>query len=392
MVKYSMEKQSYYCPAPWHGGYFTQEGCAVCCILPVEKVSPAELLNSPRTRAIKEGLISGNLDPACASCIDKEKHGFRSMRLDHITHAKEFNTIHDYDVDSATLPQVIEIRFTNVCNFKCRMCYSGFSNLIANEIIDNPSILDWYQLREEHKHGIVESGKDTKFFKELVDISKSLKRLYLTGGEPSVSKAVTDYMKAVVDLGYSKNIHLAFSTNAGAINPLFVNLLPKFNESLIILSLDAVGKIAEYQRHGTVWDRVVKNVEYYQQVSSKIAVHTVITAYSVLGIDKLFEYLESIGVNLEMSICYDNFYKVQALIGTARVSAIEATLRAINIANNSKHLANQSSRLSSLVTLLKESPESWEDWELFYKRSKAFDQIRNESFEEVFGFSLNLPG
>ena len=93
-----------------------------------------------------------------------------------------------------------------------------------------------------------------------------------------------------------------------------------------------------------------------------------------------------------MSICYDNFYKVQALIGTARVSAIEATLRAINIANNSKHLANQSSRLSSLVTLLKESPESWEDWELFYKRSKAFDQIRNESFEEVFGFSLNLPG
>jgi organic radical activating enzyme len=387
-----MEKQSYYCPAPWHGGYFTQEGCAVCCILPVEKVSPAELLTSPTTQAIKQGLVSGDLHPACASCIDKEKHGFRSMRLNHLAHAEEFNTVHDYTTDSATLPQIIEIRFTNVCNFKCRMCYSGFSNLIANEIIDNPSVLDWYHLREEHKHGVVESGKDTKFFKELVDISKTLKRLYLTGGEPSVSKAVTDYMKSVIDLGYAENIHLAFSTNAGAINPLFVNLLPKFKESQIILSLDAVGKIAEYQRHGTVWDRVVKNVEYYQQVTPKIAVHAVITAYSVLGIDKFFEYLESTGLNLDTSICYDDFYKVQALIGPARASAIEAIHRAINIANNSKHLSVQVPRLTSLLTFLKDSPEIWEDWELFYKRSKAFDQIRNESFEEVFGFSLNLPG
>jgi hypothetical protein len=391
-----MEKQSYYCPAPWHGGYFTQQGCAVCCMYPVEDISPAELLTSPKTQAIKQGLISGDLDPACAKCIEKEQHGFGSMRITHIDHAKEFDTIHDYNVDSEILPQVIEVRFTNVCNFKCRMCYPGLSNLIANEINDYPDVINWYP--KDATYGLVESGADTKFFNEIVSISKSLKRVYLTGGEPSVSKAVTDYMKTIVDADYAKNIEVAFSTNAGAINPAFVNHLPKFKKCQILLSLDAVGAIAEYQRHGGSWDRVAKNVQYYQTLAAsdpekyRVGIHAVITAYSVLGIGEFFEYLYANQLSGMMTICYSDFYKVQALIGPAREAAIKSVTHAIDVAGRWHETHHLVPVLSSLLTFLKDAPESESDWAFFCDRTRAYDQVRNENFEEVFGFSLNLPG
>lgn len=383
----------YYCPAPWHGGYFTQQGCSVCCVYPVENISPQELMNSSKIQDIKQGLLTGNLDPACAKCVEKEQLGFNSMRLNHVEQAQEYQTIHGNDCEPSILPQSIEVRFTNVCNFKCRMCYPGLSSLIATEALEHRNVINWYP---DLDHGLVESGVGTKFFDEIVANSQHLKRLYLTGGEPTVSKAVADYMRILVDLGYAKNITLVFSTNGSVINPLFNDLLPQFNRIQILLSIDAVDKIAEYQRHGTVWPRVAKNIAYYQQLSRQdrkkysIAIHAVVTAYSVLGIDQLFQYLNDNQLGGSITVCYEDFYKVQALTGPLRQQAIESIQRARNIAVSDHWLKPQISILDSLESFLVSEPEKQDDWQLFVERTQALDQVRNESFESVFGMPLTV--
>lgn len=381
----------FYCPAPWHGGYFTQQGCSVCCVYPVDNISPQELINSPKIKEIKQGLISDNLDPACAKCVEKEQHGFNSMRLIHIEQSKTFNTLHGNDLESKILPQNIEVRFTNVCNFKCRMCYPNLSHLIADEINDHPKIINWYS---EDTPGLVESGLGTKFFDEIVSNSAHLKRLYLTGGEPTISKAVVDYIKIIVDAGYAKNITLAFSTNVSTINPLFNKWLPEFKKVEILLSLDAVGEIAEYQRHGTIWDRVEKNVQYYRDLARNnlkkynIGVHIVITAYSVLGIDHLFEYLNTNQLHGNITVCYEDFYKVQALTGVLRKSAIESSVNAVDIAKKGGWSPEIISVLESLIFFLRNEPEIESDWQLFCDRTKSLDKVRNEDFSKVFGFDI----
>ena len=355
---------------------------------PVEDISPQELMSSPKVKEIRESLLAGKPDKECARCIEKEQYGFESTRQHHIKFVEQFDTVHGFDNDAPIIPQCIEVRFTNVCNFKCRMCYPDLSSLISKEIADNPSVIDWYPPSDNR--GVEESGRGTKFFDEMVANSKHLKRLYLTGGEPSVSKAVTDYMETLIELGYAKNINLSFSTNASVINPGFIELLSEFKSVQILLSLDAVGSIAEYQRHGTDWPRVAKNVQRYKDltVSNKrkysVAVHSVVTAYSILGIDDFFKYLDSTQLTGNMTICYNDFYKVQALIGKSRYHAIRSVNRAIDIASANKDLLFQVPILTSLVEFLEKAEHNQDDWDLFYKRTKILDEVRNENFEDVF--------
>ncbi|HHG83552.1 MAG TPA: hypothetical protein ENJ82_02285, partial [Bacteroidetes bacterium] len=124
------------CMMPWVHLHVTQTGHVTpCCQAPwqaerafgsVNESAVAEIWNGNAIKKFRKNMLAGKPDPRCQACYDKEKDGFRSLR--HVTN-QDYG--HHVDLLQATAPSghlpeakpiYLDIRFSNICNFKCRIC------------------------------------------------------------------------------------------------------------------------------------------------------------------------------------------------------------------------------------------------------------------------------
>lgn len=337
----------FYCPAPWHAGYFTHDYQSVCCVHPgVSTDSPLKYIKSQEIFNIKQGISTGNLTPDCQACKDAEDAGYFNVSRSHVEMARSLNLEFVDDPNVDTVPREIEIRFSNLCNFKCRMCGPNWSSMIATEVGENPEIERWYGVNPQ---GASRPKIDCtpKFLEDAKEILKNLRWIYITGGEPMIQKNVMEFIDYMIENGFNdSDLMLQITTNASAINPEILYRLGQFRQITLILSIDGVGPIAEYQRHGTIWPKLDRNVHAIGEfgLSSPnymcMGIHTALSAYTVLGADQLMSYcldlidryqIESWNISRVR-----NWFGPNVLSGELRNRAISAVGRALEILESSK--------------------------------------------------------
>jgi hypothetical protein len=158
-------------------------------------------------------------------------------------------------------------------------------------------------------------------------------------------------------------------------------------------------EVAEYVRDGTIWSKVNANIEYYGQFKLNnphtffLNSNTVLTAYTVLTMDKTVEYLCNLQrkykFHMTMSVA-DLFYQPNALTGEARIKAIASLTRALEILEapdiNGDGIKAQ---ISSVKYILENSEPDEISAGQFFHFTKEIDTLRNQSFENVFGLKLS---
>ena len=386
----------FYCPQPWTGGYFTAEKQSVCCSHSgIKNPSPIDFLKSDHVKEIKQRLMTGNLDNDCSRCRKDEANGLVSLRqtLTSIQKYRNIDFIKDIDADS--IPKAIEVKFSNLCNFKCRMCTPPWSNLIDKEFKENPQLGKWYQgsvlLQKDIGHQLASEN----FVKEITSFLPNLKWLNITGGEPMLAPEFLQLLDIIKTEGYTSSIGLHITTNCSTINPNFINVINDFEKVHFSLSLDGIEDVAEYQRHGTNWKKVSDNVLYYCNLMSKndkisINSNTVISAYTVLDLARVTSYLVDLhnrfGISLTYNIVFD-YLNPLVLVGELRERAKKEVQRSIDIIGNIESLYSSKSQLESLQNMLYDKPENREDFENFVNFTKELDAIRNEDFNQIFGLN-----
>jgi sulfatase maturation enzyme AslB (radical SAM superfamily) len=392
---------SFNCPAPWTNGHFTFKEQGICCeYQPTPGTSPVAFLNGPVVKDIKQRLISGDITDGCLRCQQQEQNGFHSLRQRLTDTAIKLDSNWQFDADQPSLPDHVEIRFGNLCNFKCRMCVPAWSNLIGHEIQQTPKLARWYGNGDNYRH-----DADDEFVDDLKQLLPGFKKIYITGGEPMVSKQAMDFIDHAINQNYAAGIELQFATNVSVINPGFLKRLASFRRVSIILSIDAVGAIAEYQRHGTVWPVVHANILAYMEYAKEhknidINFHVALTAYSVQCIDQLMEYyldlLKTYG-RLGIAITIVSEYQLLSprhLIGPLREQAEQRLQKAISLLEEFlyrrwvPHVTEQKAQLQNLLKLLQTSNANPADWQRFCEFTQETDAVRNESFSKTFGISL----
>jgi len=394
---------SFNCPAPWTNGHFTFKEQGICCeYRPTPGTSPVAFLNGPVVRDIKQRLISGDITDGCLRCHQQEQNGFHSLRQRLTDTAIKLDSNYQFDANQPSVPDHVEIRFGNLCNFKCRMCVPAWSNLIGHEIQQTPQLARWYGNGDNYRH-----DADDAFIQDLKQLLPGFKKIYITGGEPMVSKQAMDFIDYAIDQNYAADIELQFATNVSVINPGFLKRLASFSQVNIILSIDAVGAIAEYQRHGTDWPVVHANILTYMEYAMEhknitINFHVAFSAYSILGIDQLMElYLSLLAkvrlFRLGLAITVISEYQLlspQHLMGPLREHAQQRLHQAILLIEEflRKHrlpfLVEQKSQLESLLGILQNTSADPAAWQRFCEFTQETDAVRNESFSETFGMSL----
>lgn len=211
-----------------------------------------DLLNGPLVKRFRQTAINGEVPDICSNCVKQEKLTGHSYRLEK----KYFNntvvkeTITEEDI------RYLQIRLSNVCNFKCTICSPSYSHLIAKEYNDkNPLRVIEDSVLED--------------LKQKLPKMINLKFVIFGGGEPFYNSndliELLDYIP--------KTAKIAAHTNGSVFNKILLDKFNSFEESLLTFSIDGSEKYFNYQRSNGNWTEVINNVKKIKENYPTMRLH-----------------------------------------------------------------------------------------------------------------------
>ena len=284
--------QDNFCVMPFIHAFVTPNTIRPCCAynLPLKFNSKQQYWTSEQLKQIQQNMLGNVRDKGCGICWKKEDRGYSSLRQ----HSNQIYKEHIDSIKSNNInnqPYYLDLRLGNLCNLKCRMCISEWSSQIADEILKNPNE-DWINTP---KQKIIELDDDS--WQLLDNWIPFVRRVFMTGGEPTIIKRNLDYIDKIVATGHSKNVELIFTTNATNINQKFIDISKKFKSVSFNVSIDAIGNLANYIRFPSDWNTIEKNLNDLNKNGVGVSFNTTIQWLNMTTLNEIFNYIENCNIN-----------------------------------------------------------------------------------------------
>jgi len=269
-----------FCILPWIHIHGYPDGRAYpCCdsvyeypVGDLNNHSIEETMNNGPMRQLRRSMLSEISCKQCQRCYAKEADGVFSLRNSfnkhHGHHIKEVlpKTHKDGTLDDFKM-RYYDIRFSNLCNMKCRSCGDTFSSLWADE---NKQRFEWdIKLNPVLQQKVTKCGRtETDITEQLLEHIPNVEQIYFAGGEPLI---MPEHYAIVNELIKQErfDVQLTYNTNFLKLNYGKHNILEDwklFNSVSVGASLDAEGARGEYMRKGTKWDNIVRNRELMLEI------------------------------------------------------------------------------------------------------------------------------
>ena len=268
--KFLLSESKTFCMYPWIHLHAWPTGQAFpCChaeapagqLGNTRKQSLLEIWNSPKQRQLRSDMLNETTNAACVRCYEQEKSGFFSGRQSaNKHHGHHINRIKDTK-ENGYLEQFEmtywDIRFSNLCNLKCRSCGHIFSS-------------QWYQ--DQAKLAGPEwklsntvlnyAGRtETDMWTQLEPHLDYVEQIYFAGGEPLLMEEHYQILDELVKRNRF-DVRLIYNTNFTHTdlkgNSVF-EYWKQFDSVAVGASLDGQGPYGEYIRKGTDWTVVEQN-------------------------------------------------------------------------------------------------------------------------------------
>lgn len=280
-----------------------------------------DIWNSAHMDNVRRLHRQNNGSKDCADCYHIEKvsghsprKGQNKMWLERKVHDPELSD-HLINVSNEELyayndllPLSLELRLGNQCNLKCLTCWGMSSSLIQEErkqMVASGQLtknnLGWLQNKWQDDIELVEKADVTEwyetdmFYKNFKRMAPKLRRLYTTGGEPTLIKANYRMLEELLAAG-NNSCRIEFTSNMTTWNPKFYENLSKFDNVEIQMSVDGVGPVGEYIRYGSEWAKVKDNIRRVVEMAStrpnwRIVCYTVLQALNYQHVTDIWDFL-----------------------------------------------------------------------------------------------------
>ena len=230
--------------------------------------------NSEHMKSVRRRMMAGETLPECHVCNDQllNTDVYRTY-FDHLFSSKYYKQIwEDTDETGHTRMKPVswDYRFSNLCNFKCRMCGDMLSSSWEAEQRKH-NMINWDDpknnwMRPEIKKEITQFQQTTieQEFAQAVEDHR-VEEIYWVGGEPLMYEQHWKYMQRIIELGDGPNVYARYNTNLSRVVhnniSLFDDILPHLRDWQICASIDGTEKIGEYIRTGLNFDRWSENYD-----------------------------------------------------------------------------------------------------------------------------------
>ena len=316
-------KSKTFCTLPWKNITTNNNGkIKLCCNVQTEdyiknsqnkegnihKDTIEELWNSSHIRNIRRELTNGQPVPDCQYCYDMEKQGSKSSRQwanerylnREIKQAVQFSLENEGHVNK--LPDSLELRLSNYCNLKCHSCWSLSSSQLSSERklwLKDDSLPEWLRknwLYEKNKTNfptINSLPEESLFMENFRKTAPDLKRLYFSGGEPTLIKAYELILEELIQIG-NVNLELSLTINLTKVSQKFLSLLQKFSNVEVSCSIDGYGRANDYIRYPSRWNITSNNFKLLKKSLPKanIVIYSVYSIYNSFSIMDLCDWAE----------------------------------------------------------------------------------------------------
>ena len=187
------------CILPWVHMYANADGKVLpCCIGDYNKPlgnthtnSIKDIWNSPEYKKLRLAMLSGLKPSVCRQCWTHEEAGNKSSRMHNNKQFAKYMSFIDETNPDGSLDEMklryMDVRWSNICNFKCRTCSATFSS-------------SWAQ--EDGKENIfIFAGGDNNdsLYEQFLPYYKDIDVFYFAGGEPLLTDKHYDILEYLIE-------------------------------------------------------------------------------------------------------------------------------------------------------------------------------------------------
>ena len=397
MKKYSkLYNSKVFCMMPWVHTHIWPNGNAFpCCMSDSEIVygnlndnSLEEIWNNEKYKKLRKNMLNEKESPECTRCYEMEKSNIWTLRKNtnkyYISHWDRVETTQDDGSVEEVNMGYMDIRVSNICNFRCRTCgpelssawYEDHSKLYGQPP-ENPKMMN--------------IANNEKFWNELQPLLLTVEEACWAGGEPIITEEHYKILDFWIE-NKMKDVRLRYTTNFSNLyfkKKSILDYWNSFNDVRIAASLDGMGKRGELIRAGTEWDVIEDNRR--QMIKECPDVYFEITpTVSIMNVYHLPDFhrnwvdrglLEPNNIRVNM-LTYPDYYRIQIIPKEERKKFIDKYNEHIKWIDDNFGKGVAKEGFMSILNFLEQ--KNYENLiPDFIDRNTPLDELRGESLFEV---------
>jgi radical SAM protein with 4Fe4S-binding SPASM domain len=387
----------HFCMLPWIHLHAYPDGRAYpCCLseynMPIgdlKKQTMKQVWNGEGMREIRTNMLNHKPSKECSRCYEQEKSGFVSMR-----HSMSQNFGHHVELVDKTLAdgtvedfklRYYDIRFSNVCNFRCRSCGSTFSSNWYND-----EVKLWGPRNQPR---IMYAGRtEEDMWEQMQEHIPHLERIYFAGGEPLIME---EHYRLLNELVKRKMFHvsLVYNTNFSKLAYKDQNVLEiwkLFDSVSVGASLDASYERGEYMRKGTEWADIVENRKRMQEVCPQVDfyISPTVSIFNVLHIVDFHREWVELGLinpqDININILQKpDWYRIDILPQEIKDQVRKKVLAHIEWLKPYDKLARATSGFNGMLSFM-DAMQQQHLLPEFFSQTRKLDVLRQETLFNTF--------
>ena len=360
---------------------------------------------------VREKMIKGEPVQECTKCYQQEHDGLNSMRSSALNdfvedikalEKKQSNRGPKGLSQEITIPKLeyLEIESGRYCNLKCRSCGPGFSSSWDEDVTGNNQVLTNFYGSKHDVFDDLQGKTRTNDSLALLTYKDSqyLNEIKVTGGEPFLTDSFLKFLENLVEWGIAKNIVLDVFTNSSFFpKEKHTQMLTKFKQVDINLSIDAIGERNDFLRKKSKWQVVQDVAKRWEELSIQnnnisIRISHTVTIFNSLYFD---EFLNWCNTHFDKKTITSDFVHVAVAYGPDYLSVrnfsrpikeklLQIVTKQWNESNRlfSKSLVDQ--KFKRIVTALDSTDLKDPIDSVFEEKTEMFDKIRKEDWRTTF--------
>jgi MoaA/NifB/PqqE/SkfB family radical SAM enzyme len=351
-----------------------------------------EIWNDLPMRNLRLAMLTEEAMPACTRCYEQEESGFFSGRKSaNKHHGHHIKRVADTRVDGSVEQFEMtywDIRFSNLCNLKCRSCGHIFSS-------------QWYQDQaklagpewKERNTVLNYAGRtETDMWSQLEPHLDYVEQIYFAGGEPLLMEEHYNILEELLKRGRT-DVRLMYNTNfthTDLKGRSVFEYWKQFKSVAVGASLDASGARGEYIRKGTNWAVVEQNrrdmlatcpqVDFYISPTLSIMNAQHLPEFHRDWVEKGLIRAQDLNVNILQDPMH---YRID--IAPAEYKE-ELSTRYLNhimwLRDQGDSLGRATQGFESAITFMN-ATDNTQLIDTFWRRTHELDDIRNESWSDA---------
>ena len=254
---------------PFYGAEYDPSGFTTpCCLLP----------KNADIKQLQEEMLDNKRPTACQKCWvleDQDKTSDRQLKnsaFDFYSN-KDIRFVEEDCRNGKFSTQIVKLYTSNLCNSTCVTCGPEASTA-------------WATLKKIKTFIKIDSTI-------LSTISvKDIVMLNFVGGEPFYEKKNFELLEQLIFVN-NTNCFISFTTNGSSIlTDHQKNILSKFKNLNICLSIDGIEKRFEYMRFPLKWHDLLDTIDYFKSINAQLSVSYTISNVNILYYDETVNWFK----------------------------------------------------------------------------------------------------